>query len=125
VFVGPNGDRCCQNVGHRRLGKSHTEGIGGKSPTLGTTMGIGGMAPTFDTAAGIGGSVTFGMTMGTTAGIGGSVAVFGATWIFGTPPTAGTVGMASISGRVATGTIDSFGMTGMPRMATVATGGGA
>jgi hypothetical protein len=37
-------------------------------------------------------------------------------------PTAGTVGMASISGRVATGMIDGFSMTGMPGTATGATG---
>jgi hypothetical protein len=81
------------------------EGIGGKSPTLGTMTGIGDKAPTFDMMEGIGGSVTFGMTAGTTASIGVNAAVFGTTWICGTSPTMGTVSMASISGRVATGTI--------------------
>jgi hypothetical protein len=70
VFVGPNGDRRCRDGGHRWLGTRHTEGISGKSPTLGTTTSIGGKAPTFSTMAGIGGSVTFGMTTGTAADIG-------------------------------------------------------
>ena len=85
----------------------------GKSPTLGTTTDIGGKAPTFGTTVGIGGSVTFGMMAGTTTGIGGSTAVFSSTWICGRTPTAGTVGMESISGRVATGMIDDFSTTGM------------
>ena len=88
-------------------------------------MSIGGKAPTFGMTARIGGNVTFGMTTGTAAGIGGSAAVFGTTWICGTTPTAGTVGMVSISGRVVTGTIDGFGTTGMSGTATGATGGGA
>ena len=37
----------------------HTEGITGKSPTLGMTTGIGGKVPTFGTTVGIGDSVTF------------------------------------------------------------------
>jgi hypothetical protein len=77
------------------------EGIGDKSPTLGTTTGISGKVPTVDTTAGIGGIVSFGMTAGTKAGVGGRAAVFGATWICGTAATVGTVDMASISGRVA------------------------
>jgi hypothetical protein len=48
----------------------HIEGIGGKSPTLGTMMGIRCKAPTFDTIADIGGCITFGMTAGTVASIG-------------------------------------------------------
>jgi hypothetical protein len=87
------------------------EGINDKSPTLGTTTGIGG-------------SVTFGMTMGTAVGIGGITAVFDTTWICGMALTAGTVGMASISGRVATGMI-SDSTTGMPGTAKGATRGGA
>jgi hypothetical protein len=87
--------------------------------------GIGGKAPTFGTTAGVCGSVTFGMTVSTAAGIRGSAAVFDTTWICGTMPTAGTVGMANNSGRVATGTIDSFGTTGMPGTVTRATGGRA
>jgi hypothetical protein len=79
VFVGPNGDRRCQDGGHRRLGMGHMEGIGGKSPTLGTTTGIGGKAPTFGTTVGIGGSVTFGMTSGTATGIGDSEMLFDTT----------------------------------------------
>jgi hypothetical protein len=78
----------------------HMEGIGGKSPTLGTAAGIGGKVPTFSTMAGIGDNVTIGMTTGTAAGIGGTVE------------------------RVATGTIDDFGMTGMPGTAAGVTGGG-
>jgi hypothetical protein len=85
---------------------------------------IGVKAPTFGTTAGIGGSVTFGTTAGTTTDIGGSVEVFDTTWICGMTPTAGTVGMASISGRVATGTIGGFGTTGMSRTVTGAMGAG-
>jgi hypothetical protein len=100
------------------------KGICGKSPTLGPTTGIGGKTPTFDTTVGIDDNVTFGMTVGTATGLVGSAAVFGATWICGTTPTAGTVGMASISGRVATGTIDDFDMIGIPRIAKGAMGAG-
>jgi hypothetical protein len=105
VFVGPNGERRCQDGGHQQLGTSHTEDIDDKSPTLDTTTGIGGKAPTFGTTAVIGGSVTFGMTAGTIASIGDNAAVFGTTWICGMAPTTRTVGMASINGKVATGTI--------------------
>jgi hypothetical protein len=81
-------------------------------------------APTFGTTAGIGNSVTFGMTAGTAAGIGGNAAVFGTMWICGSVPTAGTISMASISGRVTTGMIGGFGTTGMPEIAKEATRGG-
>jgi hypothetical protein len=122
--MGPNGDRRYRDGGHRRLGTSHTEGISGKSLTLGTTTGIGGKAPTFDMTTGIGSNVTFGMTAGTIVSIGSSAAVFDTTWIYGTMPTAGTVGMTSISGRVATGRIGGFDTIGMPRTVKGATGGG-
>jgi hypothetical protein len=123
--MGPNRDRHYRDGGHWWLGTRHTEGIGGKSPTFGTTTGIGGKAPTFGTTTGIGGKVTFGMTMGLTASIGGSAVVFGTTWIGGTSLIAKTIGMASISGRVATGKIGGFDMTGMPETAIGAMGGGA
>jgi hypothetical protein len=81
-------------------------------------MGIGGKSPTFSTTMGIGRNVTFGMTAGTAVSIGGSEAVFDTTWICGMAPTAGTVGMVSISGRVATGSVGGFRTTGMPETAT-------
>jgi hypothetical protein len=40
MFVGPNGDRHCRDGGYQRLGTGHMEGIGGKSPTLGTTTAL-------------------------------------------------------------------------------------
>jgi hypothetical protein len=40
-FVGPNRDQRCRDGGHQWLGTGHTEGISGKSPTLGTTTGVG------------------------------------------------------------------------------------
>jgi hypothetical protein len=65
------------------------------------------------------------MFMGLKASIGGSAVVFGTTWIGGTSLIAEIVGMASISGRVATGKIGGFDMTGMPETAIGAMGGGA
>jgi hypothetical protein len=64
------------------------------------------------------------MTAGTAVDIGGSATVFDTTWICCTAPTVRTVGMASISGRVATGTIDDFDTIGMTGTATGATGAG-
>jgi hypothetical protein len=87
-------------------------------------MGVGGKAPTFGTTTGIGGSITFDLTVGIAAIIGGNAAVFGTTWICGTTPTVGTVGMVSISGRMAMGTIDGFNTTGMPGTTIGATGAG-
>lgn len=89
------------------------------------TTGIGGESPTFGLTTGISGSVSFGMMGGTAANIGSSAAVFGTTWIRGMAPTVGTVDMASISGRVPTGTIDGFGTTGIPETATGAMRGRA
>jgi hypothetical protein len=115
VFVGPHGDRRCRDGGHRRLNTGHTEGIGDKSPTLGTTTRISGKVPTVGTTAGIGGIVSFGMTAGTTADIRGSAAMFDTTWICGTTATAGIVGMASISGRVATAQSTALARQECPR----------
>jgi hypothetical protein len=53
----------------------------------------------------------------------GSAAVFSTTWFYGTTPTAGTVDISSISGKVATDTIDDFDTIGMPGTSTGATGG--